>query len=337
MNTGKNYNKMVYGSKIQKLTTGISTVKEWLNHPDFKESHKRANRSKIVHSIDFLYSVAVYGATLQDFLVFEFYNKSKQERKSYVTAKAQHKLFDKVNNKSKTDIFKDKNVFTDVFEAYTGREIFKLDMNGNNIAEAVAWLSNKEIVFGKPSNGVQGRGVTRLIVENDPEQIVHYCLDQKLDIIEEAIEQHPKMKALHPDSINTVRFITLVDNDNVKILGTSMRMGVGTHVDNGGVYVSINAETGIVDSIAYTNFGEKYEKHPITNHELIGFQVPLWKEVIELCKKAALEVDDVRCVGWDVAITENGPLIIEGNDRWSRFLWQLPKQKGLFHTIKDYL
>src|SRR5699024_11156299 len=140
-------------------------------------------------------------------------------------------------------------------------------LKGRNVEDAKNWLLKMDIIFAKPSNGVQGRGVTRLLVDRNPQKTIDYCLTNKLDILEEAIVQHPKMKALHPKSINTVRFITLVEDEKVKLLGASLRMGNGTHVDNGGIYVSVDINTGVVDSIAYTNFGESYEKHPITNHE----------------------------------------------------------------------
>jgi len=156
-------------------------------------------------------------------------------------------------------------------------------------------------------------------------------------LLEEAIVQHPKMNKLYPDSINTIRFITLVENKDVKLLGASLRMGNGKYIDNaagGGIFTSIDINTGKLDNIAFNSTGEKFDNHPITNQNIKGFQLPLWEDVIEMCKKAALEVPDVRCVGWDVAISEKGPLLIEGNDRWCRFVWQLPKEQGLYHMIK---
>src|SRR5699024_1185923 len=247
MNTGKNYNKIVYGSRMQKLTARLTAVKEWLDHPELKKSHLYANRPQIIQYIDFLTSVGIYGATLQDYLVFEFYKKSHREKSSYVTGRKQHKLFDRVNEKNKTSLFKDKNKFSDVFSEYTGREIFNLDLDGKNKEEAKKWLETMDIVFAKPSDGVQGRGVTRLVVDENP---IEYCLDNNLDIIENALEQHSEMKTLHPKSINTIRFITLIENNDVKYLGASLRMGIDTYVDNGGIYVSVNMTTGKIDSIA---------------------------------------------------------------------------------------
>src|SRR5699024_9118070 len=205
--------------------------------------------------------------------------------------------------------------------------------------EARSWLSEQNVVFAKPSKGVEGKGVTRLVVGDDIDKTINYCLNNNLDLIEESIVQHEDMNVLYPDAINTIRFITLVENDGVKILGASLRMGNGGHVDNaaaGGVYASIDVTTGKLDSVAFKSSGVKYTKHPITNHPIEEFQIPFWDDVVKMCKKAALEVPDVRCVGWDVAISEKGPLLIEGNDRWSRFVWQHPKEQGLYHLIKEY-
>jgi len=333
--TRKRYNKIVYGSRIQKVTAQFSTIKQWLSHPEMKKSHLKAKRPKVVQYADFLASVMIYGTTLQDYLMFEFYNKKHKEKKLYATGRKQHSFFNKVNNKNKTKLFKDKREFADVFSKYTGRKIFKLDLEGGNAEDAISWLQGMDVVFAKPCNSMQARGVTRLVVGEEPEEIVKYCLDKKLDIIEEAIIQHPKMGVLHPESINTIRIVTLVENQDVKLLGASLRAGNGRYVDNGGIFASVNITTGKVDSIAHNKYGEKFKDHPITNHPIKGFQVPFWEEVIEMCKEAAFVVPDVRSIGWDVAVTEKGPLLIEGNDRWSRFVWQKPKEQGLYHLIKE--
>lgn len=338
MNTGKNYNKIVHGSGISKITAKISVLNSWLKHPEMKKSHLLAQRPQIVQYIDFLSSIMLYGTTLQDYLIFEFYDKNHQERKSYVTGRKLHQLFDKVNNKNKTDIFIEKNRFAEVFSEYLGREIFTLDLDGNNINDTKSWLSDKSIVFAKPSKGVEGRGVTKFVIDENIEDTIDFCLKNKLDLLEQAIVQHPEMNLLYPDSINTIRFITLVENDGVKLLGASLRMGNGKHVDNaaeGGIYASVDINSGKLDSVAFKSSGVKYTNHPITKQPIEGFQIPFWEDVVEICKEAALKVPDVRCVGWDVAISEKGPLLIEGNDRWSRFVWQHPKERGLYHLVKD--
>ena len=47
-----------------------------------------------------------------------------------------------------------------------------------------------------------------------------------------------------------------------------------------------------------------------------GFRIPYWNEVRELVKNVHAKLPDIRSIGWDVAITPNGPVLIEGNDNW---------------------
>ncbi|KPH76067.1 sugar-transfer associated ATP-grasp domain-containing protein [Oceanobacillus caeni] len=337
MNTGENYNKIVHGSGISKVTAQFSTLKSWLSHPEMKKSHQLAKRSRIIQNLDFLSSIIIYGTTLEDYLLYEFYNKSHKERKTYVTGRKLHNFFDEVNNKDKTDIFIDKNKFAQLFSKYLGRKTFSLDLDGKNTEDAKKWLRNMDVIFAKPTKGAEGKGVTRLSV-TDIENTIQYCLENKLGTLEEPIVQHPDMNILYPDAINTVRLITFIENNKVKLLGATLRIGNGGYIDNagsGGIFASIDINEGKLDSVAFNKSGKKHEKHPITNQMIKGFQIPLWPQVTELCKKAALEIPDVKSVGWDVALTEKGPILIEGNDRWSRAVWQLPKQKGLYHLIQQ--
>ena len=44
-----------------------------------------------------------------------------------------------------------------------------------------------------------------------------------------------------------------------------------------------------------------------------------------------------KSIGWDVAITEQGPSFIEGNHNWCKILWQVPRDKGLKNILMPYL
>ena len=56
-----------------------------------------------------------------------------------------------------------------------------------------------------------------------------------------------------------------------------------------------------------------FDTHPITGVRFEGFEIPFFNEAVDLCKRAAMVVPQVQYVGWDVAITPSGPVIIEGN------------------------
>ena len=53
--------------------------------------------------------------------------------------------------------------------------------------------------------------------------------------------------------------------------------------------------------------------HPLTKIRFDGYEIPYWKEIEEMVCKAAMVNPDVHVVGWDVAISNKGPLLIEAN------------------------
>ena len=135
-------------------------------------------------------------------------------------------------------------------------------------------------------------------------------------LLEDYIVQHHTMSVLHPGSVNGVRVVTLLKNEEVSIVFTCVKIGNGGVVDNlagGGVTAPVDSETGVVKSAACDKNYNKFDYHPSTNEKITGLQIPHWDKVIEMCKKAALVTPEIRYSGWDVAIREDGPVIIEGN------------------------
>ena len=123
------------------------------------------------------------------------------------------------------------------------------------------------------------------------------------------------MNKLYDKSVNSLRMFTFINDKDSYFLQAILKIGNGGVVDNfssGGMYTYVD-ENGIVFVNAIDKEDNIFEKHPVTNCKFIGFEVPLFKEAIELVRNAARVIPEVGYVGWDVAITENGPEIIEGN------------------------
>ena len=56
--------------------------------------------------------------------------------------------------------------------------------------------------------------------------------------------------------------------------------------------------------------------HPGTGVPFDGFRLPLWEEAKSLVEKAAILFLPMRCLGWDVALTPSGPVLVEANMWW---------------------
>ncbi len=98
---------------------------------------------------------------------------------------------------------------------------------------------------------------------------------------------------------------------------TLVRMGNGTkavdNISSGGMYAPVD-ENGVIFKPAFCDkTGELYEIHPFTKTKLVGFQIPFYAQAVEMVFEAAQRVPQVGYVGWDVAMAEDGPLLIEGN------------------------
>ena len=184
--------------------------------------------------------------------------------------------------------------------------------------KAINILLKYESFIVKPSMVSYG-GKNVCFFENykyyDIKQYLENLQDENL-IFQETIKQHKNMAVLHPNSVNTIRIMTLIINGQVQILSSSLRLGVGkSKVDNasaGGIYCGINEE-GDLTNFAYDSNGNRYEKHP----DGVAFNkcnLPFMDKVKALVKTAAQRFPHFRCIGWDIAIDENGePLIIEAN------------------------
>jgi hypothetical protein len=107
----------------------------------------------------------------------------------------------------------------------------------------------------------------------------------------------------------------------------------------GNMAAVIDETTGIVTGKGvYSDITKPDEEvHPVTGVSIVGFQIPFWKETLEMVKKAALQHPQNRSIGWDIVISEHGPGFIEGNHDWCKLLWQLPAKKGLKELLKPHL
>lgn len=125
------------------------------------------------------------------------------------------------------------------------------------------------------------------------------------------------------------------------LLGCRLRLGITKNVDNlasGGIAAAVDEKSGIVNTAGfYSDLTKSPElNHPISGMPIKGYQIPYWSEIIQMVKEVAMLHPQNRSIGWDIAITENGPELIEGNHDWCKLVYQLPVQKGLKAVLERY-
>jgi len=288
-----------------------------------------------------------------DYFHMRFFD-SETERSRYTNVWDMH-LFHKKYNGKQSAIFRDKLQFRKRFESYFNYPYFELNSE-KEIVPLIAWIkqNNFEKIVAKQPLSSAGEGVkiinTELINADlliAGQESTSYLADlyQKgYTLFESFIEQHKDLKQIYPGSINTIRIITFVNKQKeLEIWGTLLRLGLDKSVDNfaaGGLSANIDINSGVINSLARIKdpfHKTAYNKHPVTDVKITGSKIPYWDEIIKMVKKAALEVPEVKTVGWDIAITPSGPTLIEGNDNWDKTHFELISGIGLNDRIKTLL
>lgn len=189
--------------------------------------------------------------------------------------------------------------------------------------EHVFTVANLDGLFFRPPSDYGGKGcfkLTRAGLKNELD-VIFDSLINGYYVHTEIIKQHGEINKIHDKSVSTLRIISLITSENQpKIISVFMRFGVGNSVvDNassGGFFVGVNIDKGTLKDTGHYLLeygGAQIKKHPDSGFVFEGFKVPYFKEACEEVLKGILVIPD-RLIGWDVAITPNGPIIVEPND-----------------------
>lgn len=146
-------------------------------------------------------------------------------------------------------------------------------------------------------------------------------------IIESIISQTEQMNSFNKSSVNTVRFMTtLMPDGTAKVIATFIKIGVGgAFVDNAGaggnVDAGVDVQNGQLYNTIYFKGWRNYDSithHPENGTAIEGVKIENWEAIKAQVIKFQQAMPFVRACGWDIAITDEGPLVIEFNDFWDR-------------------
>ncbi len=265
-----------------------------------------------------------------------------------------------------TNVLNEKDRFYQTFSGFIGRKWmrYRPEMTKEEFLQTISDFTADNVIF-KPIVSSGGRGIRKFSLAEGPEAIYDQLQEMEIEtdteagedespiekdaLIEEFLLQHPDMSRLCSESINTIRAVTLYWNGEYHLLYTLCRMGAGdgTPVDSftqGGLLISVDKETGRFNTVAVDHWRQPQTRHPASGTELVGFQVPCWEEILAFLKKAAVfayETAGLGYVGWDVAVTPEGPVMIEGNNWPDCGLIQLchwiDSRKGVKYLFDPYL
>ena len=149
-------------------------------------------------------------------------------------------------------------------------------------------------------------------------------------LFERKVEQHPTLAQFNPSSVNTCRIITYRN----KAIACGVRFGrEGSFIDNaakGGVVVSVDMQTGLLGAYGLREYdATKYYEHPDSHVSFKGTSIPFWHEMVEAVEQTCRMLPYYSSVGFDVACTPTGPVIIEINTGTGASAPQMGKDRGI--------
>lgn len=171
-----------------------------------------------------------------------------------------------------------------------------------------------------------------------------YTLDLPGYLLQEKVQQHEFLNNIAPYTTNTIRVVTFLDHNNdVDIHFTILRLGrrgnIADNWDRGGISVAVDLATGVLGAgVLKPKYGGQWlEEHPDSKVRFTGQTIPYWQEILELCTRAAKVTPRVHSIGWDVALTPRGPVLIEGNPDWDLAMVQVHTQGFLQPDVRRKL
>lgn len=300
---------------------------------------------KTIH--DIVYCLFKYGTNANEYFCYQFPVRNSQERNTYLPRKRKDDLLIKSFGKqwnNYLDILKDKYKFYQLAKDFFHRDACEVASNEDYKAFEV-FMKKHGKAIAKPSRGGSGVGVTIIDLNDfcqDIEKAFNYVMSFNSPfIVEELVVQHPEMAKWNASSLNTIRVPSFLTPKGHSVIYPSIRIGrAGSIVDNagsGGTFAAIDPKNGKIISKGFDKRGKCYDRHPDSGIIYLGEQIPAWDKLQEFVYNLHTTLlHEHRCVAFDLALSANGWVLIEGN--WGEMsMPQIEFGKGLYKEFKDLL
>jgi hypothetical protein len=264
---------------------------------------------------DMLWQAAFRAVGFQDYIDYDFAILTRAERATYMTSPLSDRLAMRFDDPAYRHLFHDKVAFNHTFDGFLQREW--MVVAEGNVHDVRAFAERHGTIVTKEPLGRAGLGVHRYHAADVHDwDLFHRGLLARGEIlIEEVIRQHDELAALCAGTVNTTRVTAFFDGRTTHILAVAQKFGRGAVSDQnafGGFYAMLD-EHGQATGAGYDSCGRVHEAHPETEVPIADFRLPMFDEVLAFVDRIARVVPQVRYVGWDIAVTPEGPVLVEGN------------------------
>ena len=290
---------------------------------------------------DFLDANKKHRVTFGEYMYkFEFWKLNEIQRDEFISCSEMQCIYRKMVQPEVKTVFWNKVLFLKRFGDFSQRKW--IEVRESSYEDFSTMLSSSDCI-AKPIEGWRGKGI-RLIPQIEPGADVRDLYKEFFDnniLLEERIHACKEIEEFHPQSLNTIRVVTISNPERCVAFGAILRMGTGDSIidntHNGGVFASIDVQTGIIETDGLDSSGNHYVVHPDSNKVIKGFKIPYWDCIVETCSKASKVLPKLIFAGWDVVVMDGGKVaLIEGNHAPDfDGGMQAPKKIGVKQRVKS--
>lgn len=304
---------------------------------------KTTGKSKLYIKIDMFLNFLTRGCGYTDYFRGNYIDLSSKEKDTFVTAKKFYKILEYLNDSNYIKYLNNKLLFNNMFKEYLKRDY--IDLSKSNSSDLKKFVKDKKTVFAKQIDGEGGHGIKKISYKDvlDFDKLYDELVSNNQLLVEEEIKQCDEVNEINPNVVNSFRIITLYKDKKVYVIGNAFRINqddsnvIGCTND---LYFSMNRE-GVIDSNVIDDYGNIYIEHPLTKKKFADVKIPGVDKAFDMCIEAHKKIPQVRYIGWDIAFSNKGPVMVEGNEYPGYGLVQFYKLKnkrtGHLKEIADVL
>lgn len=330
---------------------------------------KVTDKSLVYILLDFLKLRHKASVSKEEYMKYQLYDAEPSFRETFLSSAKSWQVWAVLNPEHYACMARDKymshclltksNIPTSSLYLYYNPQLASnTDCQAYNYEGVVSILQNKQVtecVIKLSQDSAHGEGVIvchKIDFDNDTCRIQRYdgtytnlkdiLADSPL-LFESLIKQNAQFSAFNSSSVNTIRMMTaLYPNNTVQLFAAFIKIGrSGSDVDNAGaggnVDVAVDIESGrLYNAIEFNSWQDivKIHKHPDSNAQIEGEYINNWKKIVSQVSDYQARIPQLKVIGWDVALTDKGPVIIEINNWWDT-TGQLFTQKGWKNEVLD--
>lgn len=292
---------------------------------------------------DMVFAYFAYGFFPGEYFAFGLENKRPKERREFISGRLRMRFRCQMNNLLQAHYFNDKTETYELYKEDYHREAVAVEKPAD-YRKFHDFVSRHPVFVKKQVYLAQGDSVALVDINKitgTEQEFFESLIKVGKHILEEKIVQSEEMAVFNESSVNTVRAITFNTKSGLKVPYCMVRTGrKGTFVDNsgaGGIQAEIDFATGKVISDGYDELGGKFKAHPSTGTVFKGYQMPDWNGLQELIFRSAKKMPQIQFIGWDLAYTEEGWIIVEGNENCYTVALQQIRDKGMRSIFEELM